>query len=395
MAVDKPESGRVRTLSGQLAQGGHGLRASWPVLLLLLVPGFVIGLTSLASAATISGTITDHSTGAPIPGAEVTVDLVSAGEGEAAGLEVGRPIAYPETDAGGHWETQGPAGTYWIFAKAPGYFWQGVGAPTGNNGTVELKVGDAGLAIDTQMVPDNSPFLGLFPTTMRWSNNPKEGFRSMVLFMEYGGFAAIPSGWSEQHLVTEIVDGAGRPVWPKEMTKTNLVPPGGEGEGAPSQEFGSSGGCEFYNSTKERPDVEHLRVLSYLESNPSIRVEEAITPDFSECAKTRLKLWHPQIEPGRRIKMLLAATIEDRLPEGEKVPGVLRFVVNGHKPIYVRVKDATELDFTAKGSRLIHPGKNKVVASFAPSSNTLTAPASKHLIFRASRAAFRHYYSHR
>ncbi len=358
--------------------------------LLALVGALGVHFTGVASAATLSGSITDHWSGGPISGAEVTVDRVSAGEGEAAGLEVGTPVAYPETDAAGHWEAQVQPGSYWIFAKASGYFWQGLGAPTGNNGTVEIKVGEAGLALATQMVPDSSPFLGVFPTVMRWTNEPKNGFRAMTLSMEYGGFAAIPSGWSSQTLVTEIIDAEGRPIWPKELTRTNVVPPGGEGEGGPNSTLGSADGCEFFGSTKERPDVGDLRVLTYLSSNPSIRAEEAISPDFTECSKTELEIQNPQFFLGHRIKMFLGATIVDRLPIDQKVPGVMRYIVNGHKPIYVRVKNATDPEATAKASRQIHPGKNRVVASFKPSVDTVTAPAEAHLIFRVPRADFRH-----
>jgi hypothetical protein len=351
---------------------------------------FVLAPTGLASAAQLSGTITDHWTGAPIEYAQLTVDLVRAGEGAAAGLEEGRPVARPETDAAGHWEAQVQPGVYWIFVEAGGYYTQGLGAPTGNNGTVEIKVGEGGLSLDAQMVPNGSPFIGLFPAVMRWTHEPKQGFRTMVLTMEYGGFAAIPSGWPYQHLVTEVTDAKGRPVWPKAMTRTDLVPPGGEGEGGTDPMYGSASGCEFYNSTKERPNVEHLYVVSYLESNPSIRAEEQIVPDRSECSQTQLEIWNPQIFGGRRVRMMLGATIEDRLPEEKKVPGVMRFVVNGHKPIYVRVRNATEPEFTSKGSSQIHPGRNKVAVSFKPSVDTVTAPAPKRLGFNVPRSDFRH-----
>jgi hypothetical protein len=357
------------------------------VALLMLTSALVLAFSGLALAAQLSGTITDHWSGAPIAGVQLTVDVINADETE------GTPVVRPETDAAGHWEAQVQTGNYWIYAEAPGYYGLGLGAPVGHPEVQHFTVGDTGLNLASQMVPNNTAFIGLEPTLMRWTNLPKEGFRSMALEMSYSSLVFTPSNWAPSPIVVEIVDRSGRPVWPKSLTREEESRPG-EGSGATSGfTAGSAEGCQFFSSIpyKQRPKVEGLKVVSYLKSSPALRVEEAITPDYSGCSQTQLELWNPQIFLGRRIKMMLGATIVDRWPEELKVPGVMRFVVNGHKPIYVHVKNATEPEFTAKASKQIHPGKNKVVASFTPSVDTVTAPASKHLVFKVPRADFRHY----
>jgi hypothetical protein len=361
------------------AAGAH----RWPALV-TLVCGSILAFAGVASGAQLSGTITDHSTGASIAGVRLTVDQVNADETE------GTPVARPETDAAGHWEAQVQPGNYWIYAEAPGYYSLGLGAPIGNSGTDHFTVGDSGLNLASQMIPNNTAFIGLEPTIMHWTNVPKEGFRSMALEMSYGSFVLTPSSWPASQIVIQIVDGKGHPVWSKELTKEEASRPG-EGSGAGMQFIaGSAEGCQFFSSLpyKQRPDVSELRVVSYLKSDPLLRVEEEITPDFSGCSQTQLEIWNPQIFSRKQI--YLSATILDRWPIEQKVPGVLRFVVNGHKPFYVRAKNATEPESTTKGSRYIHRGRNKVVVSFRPTVDTVTAPVPAHLSFKVPAFYYRH-----
>jgi len=333
----------------------------------------------VALAVQVSGTITDHGTGAPIQGVEITADLMSAGEGELAGLTVGQPVGRAETNSAGRYEVQVPSGMYSIWAEAPGYFTQGLGAPTGNNASPDLEVGESGLlGLDASMVPDASPYIGLFPTIMRWSHEPKAPFRSMVLYLDFGGFAALPASWSSQHLISHITDAQGRPIWTSALTVDDLVPPGGEGEGGANNWVGSADGCEFFGSSKQKPDVEHLRVVTFLESDPSLKAEEAITPDRSECAVTRLTVSRPL--PLRRSQLDLSVQLLDRLPSGDPVPGTMRFIVDGGRPVTVQVKDAT-----APMSKIVrrhtHPGRNRVTVSFEASISTVTAPPAEHVTF--------------
>ena len=336
-----------------------------------------------ALAVQVSGTITDHGTGAPIQGVEITADLMSVGEGELTGLTVGHPVGRAETNSAGRYEVQVPSGMYSIWAEAPGYFTQGLGAPTGNNASPELEVGASGLVgLDASMVPDTSPYIGLFPTIMRWSHEPKQSFRSMVLLLEYGGFAAIPSGWPYQHLISHVTDSGGKPIWPSFLTIDDLVPPGGEGEGGTNNPIGSADGCSFFGSSKRQPDVHHLKVVSYLESDPSLRAEEAITPDFSECTVTKLTVIRPS--PFHRRQLDLSAQLVDRLPSDDPVPGTMRFIVDGGRPVTVHVKDATGT-VSKVVRRHTHPGRNRVVVYFEPSVSTVTPPPAKHLTFRIPR----------
>jgi hypothetical protein len=379
------------SVTGEVSASRRGA-GRLPLLLGLM---WAVSLVSagLASAAQFSGTITDHWSGAPIGGVHLIVDRIGAGEGEAAGLEVGTPVAETETDAAGRWGVQVQPASYWVLAEAPGYYSLGLGAPVGNGGSEHYEVGEAGLSLATQMVPDDTAFMSLYPTVMRWTNSPKEGFRSMGLALEYQSFALIPSTWPESSIVTEVLDSKGHPVWPKVLTKENPVRPDEFlGGGAGSHEYGSAEGCQFFSSIpfKQRPSVEGLKVVSYLRSDLALRAEEVIKPDFSECEKTELEIWGPQFFDDRPVKMYLSATIIDRLPLEQKVPGVMRYVVDGHKPIHVKVKNATEPASTAKASRYIHPGKNKVAVSFRPTTDSVTAPAPQQLSFNVPRYYFRH-----
>jgi hypothetical protein len=371
--------------SGESVVRGKAGQGVWRLPLLVAVACVVVlALSGLAKAAQFSGTITDHWTGAPIGGVRLTVDQVNANETE------GTPVARPETDPSGRWEAQVPTGNYWVYAEAPGYYHLSLGAPIGNGGSQRFEVGEAGLNLASQMVPNDTPFISLYPARMHWSHVPKQGFRSMALEMSYESFVLIPSNWSESPIVTEIVDGKGRPVWPEELTKEEMARPG-EARGAGNEfNVGSAEGCQFFSSVpyEQRPNVQTLKVVSYLRSDPVLRVEEPITPDFTGCSQTRLEIWNPQISsPG---EVFLSATILDRLPTEQKVPGVMRYVVNGHKPIYVRVKNAIDPESTTKGSKYIHRGRNKVVVSFMPSVDTVTAPPPSHLIFKVPAFYYRH-----
>jgi hypothetical protein len=380
-------------VSARVEFSASGAAARRLCLLLALACAAVLASAGVASAAQFSGTITDHWSGAPLGGVQLIVDRIGAGEGEAAGLEVGTPVANTETDSAGHWEVQVQPGEYWVLAEAPGYDHVDLGAPIGNGGAEHFDVGEAGLNVATQMVPDDTAFMTLYPTVMRWTNVPKEGFRSMALALEYESFALVPSSWPESSIVTEIVDAQGHPVWPKELTKEGLIRPGESmGVGAGSQEYGSAEGCQFFSSIplKQRPAVEGLKVVSYLKSDPAVRAEEVIKPDFSECEKTELEIANPQVFEHRKVLVYLSATIVDRLPLEQKVPGVMYYVVNGHRPIAVHVKNATEPASTAKASRFIRPGRNKVAVSFTPSVDSVTAPAPQELSFYVSKSYFRH-----
>lgn len=351
--------------------------------LLLFIALGLLGAPSAALAASVSGTITDNATGAPIQGVTVSVNGLQS-EDELGG-SFWPQVGQVETDSAGRWEMLVPPGEYMIEAKAPGYYWQGVGSPTGNNASVELEVGEPGLTgLSTSMVQDTSPFVGVFPTVMRWSHEPKASFASMVIYLEYGGFAAVPKGWTGEHVISQILDARGRPLWPKGITIDEPVLDGGEGEGAAQFSMGSAEGCNFFSSYEgHRPDVRHLRIRSYLKSDPSVKAEEVIAPDFSACKATRLAVNRP-IRLDRHTRLELTAHLVDRLPGKEKVPGTMKFVVDGRRPVSIHTGDATSY-VTRTVPDDTHRGWNRVKVYFEPSLPITTAPPPQTLRFKVHR----------
>ena len=355
------------------------------LLLLPLAAACLLASGGRAFAVPVSGTMTDHFTGAPVQGVKITADLFHDGTGELAGLEVGEPVGRAETDSAGHWEVDVPPGEYSIWGEATGYYRQGAGALPASGGSNEIQIGPMGAVLDGSMVPNNAPFVGILPTKMAWHHIPKQSFRSMALELSFSGYAGLPASWPTDHLISQITDASGKPV--EGATESDLMSTGNEGGGGGGFSSGSASGCEWFNSYRQRPDVEHLKVVAYLESNPSYRAEAPITPDRSECMQTELLVRRPLSL--QQHKLDLAAELLDRLPEDEKVPGTMRFVVNHDSPVVAQVKDG-KVQLHEIARRKTHPGWNRLAVSFAPSVSTVTPPPVKTIKFEVRRLRHGH-----
>lgn len=336
-------------------------------MLLTAIMAIVLTAPQLASAATVTGTITDSATGQPIAGAEVIADRLF------------EPVAKATTDGSGNYELSLSPDKYTLAAFAEGYFIQGIGAEPGENVGPEYEIGALGMTgMNTAMVSEAAPYFWLEPPTMKWSHEARGGFRSMVLEISYGGSADLPEGWpgSADNMVVKIVDAEGRSVQP--------VRTGGQ-----AWSFGSADGCSWFNSVKHPPDINRLRVIGYLQANPGYTKEAPIVPDYTGCKLSRLGVSRP-VQINER-KVFVQAALLDRLPFGTKVPGTVLISFNHGKPIRRHAADIAGGEYGEYvSSSALHHGRNTLRVRFRPRRGTVKAPPAKTIKFWLRTQSRRH-----
>lgn len=319
-----------------------------------------------SQTVTVSGLVTDASTGRPIAGAKV---FAQAANSESFYGEV-------RTSNEGYFERQLAPGRYLLSAGAPGFYTQSfLGSPAHNDATAVEVTASGPNKFDTALVPDTNPYIGA-TTAMAWTHENKEPFTSMALELRYSAYAAVPPNWSADVLVSQIVDSQGRILGTED---TDITAFGGGGS-IGGFSAGSTDGCEYFNSSKLRPDAFRLSVVAYLRSYPERVTTTPVVPDSSLCRLT--KLWVSKTAAADRMMALIRVDVLHRTAAYKKISGTMSFTINNRRKINVQVRPGAA-SVTKNLARYLRSGRNSVRIAFAPADPYFSAPPSRVVAMRA------------
>jgi hypothetical protein len=307
--------------------------------------------------------VTNLTTGAPIPGASVYA------------LGGGNNYGDVTTDSSGHFERLLAPGHYILDAHAEGYYDGNFDDPPGSNNGAEVEVsGNGPNVFDTTLVPATGPYLGVGEANLTWSHVPHEAFASMVLRVNYGGYADTPTEWPADELVVQVVDAAGTVV---ESTMGNLAGGGGVANGFT---VGSATGCGFFGTSTQDVDPTRLRVVVFLRSNPAQAVTAPVVPNMAECGQTELNVRYNAKNVSRKHAPV-AVEVLNRAPGATGIAGTLTFTVAHRKALTVRVQAQSD-SVSENLARLLRRGRNQVEITFAPADASFSAPPPRVIVLR-------------
>jgi len=321
----------------------------------------------------VTGIVTDRSTGTPIAGASVFASAVG-------------PLGHwsVSTDTGGRYSFTLPPGTYSLDVLAPGYYDQNIGSPPADNGMTVLHVTASGPnEFDTALVPDSAPYLGIADAHAAWVHAARQPFGSMILRIDYGAYAALPPDWLADTLTVQLQSAAHAMLG---HVDAQLSAHGGGGSGSGFL-LGSTNGCDWLNSERIHRDVRSLRVRAFLRSNPAAQITAPLTVDRTQCEQTRLL-------PLPAGTGLIAVQVLTRAPSGQSVPGAVIVTAPGGRVTRLRVtlvRTLTGLGEEAliRPGRILHGARGTLLVRFLPS-DPAYLPSPVLAIRVRSRPAARH-----